>query len=150
MGAAAILWAVVMSGVVHAGQWNPPLAPGTLLVATEHVSDARFRHTVIVLAAREEYGSVGFILNRPASTAGVRNGGFVAPERRFKLSIPEGEEARAVLRFNGYCGWQVGQLEQEIAAGGWRTLEVDLRWAAQQAPATLWDTLQAWWGWAWL
>ncbi|MDH4276312.1 MAG: YqgE/AlgH family protein, partial [Gammaproteobacteria bacterium] len=130
-----------------AGQWNPPLEPGTVLVATELVADARFRQTVIVLAAHEAYGSVGFILNRPSNTEGVRTGGFVSPARRYKLQLPMGEDAPEMMRFYGYCGWQAGQLAQEVAAGAWRTVEVDLGWAAQQAPQTLWETLQAWWGW---
>jgi putative transcriptional regulator len=43
--------------------------------------------------------------------------------------------------FAGYAGWSAGQLEQEIARGGWHVLPGDPEMVFDQEPFTLWKEL---------
>lgn len=53
------------------------------------------------------------------------------------LGIPEND-----LRvFGGYAGWSPGQLEWEIANGGWRLRRASARWIFDVEPSELWEKL---------
>ena len=45
--------------------------------------------------------------------------------------------------FAGYAGWAPGQLESEIARGGWRTLPATEEYLFDAAPESLWERLSA-------
>ncbi|HEY7136989.1 MAG TPA: YqgE/AlgH family protein [Acidimicrobiia bacterium] len=48
---------------------------------------------------------------------------------------------RAVRVFVGYAGWAAGQLESELAAGGWFVVDADVRDALDTDPDGLWRTV---------
>lgn len=68
---AALLWSAEASPVAlqqPAGQ--PPQASmaGELLVASPHIGDPRFWHTVILLVRQDDQGAMGLVVNRPLGT----------------------------------------------------------------------------------
>ena len=48
-------------------------------------------------------------------------------------------EVAGLRIFAGYAGWSPGQLEGEIASGGWYVVEAEGRDAFTDVPATLWQ-----------
>ena len=52
-------------------------------------------------------------------------------------------EAAKIRVFAGYAGWAPGQLENEIARGGWRVLPASAEWLFDEAPESLWERLSA-------
>jgi putative transcriptional regulator len=55
------------------------------------------------------------------------------------LQNPEGEERFRV--YAGYAGWAPGQLDHEIAAGGWHVLRADAEIVFDKSPAEIWPDL---------
>ena len=55
----------------------------------------------------------------------------------------QGAEAGKIRIFAGYAGWAPGQLENEIARGGWRVLPASAEWLFDEAPESLWERLSA-------
>ena len=53
------------------------------------------------------------------------------------LQSPPSTRARVVV---GYAGWGAGQLDQEIAASGWLTMEVDASLIFGVPPELMWET----------
>jgi len=48
-----------------------------------------------------------------------------------------------VRLFLGYCGWDKGQLEEEIAEGSWQLSNISLNMVFNLPITTLWDALQS-------
>ena len=53
------------------------------------------------------------------------------------LQLPPSTRARVVV---GYAGWEAGQLDREIAASGWLTMDVDPSLIFNVAPDDMWET----------
>jgi putative transcriptional regulator len=53
------------------------------------------------------------------------------------LQAPPSSRARVLV---GYAGWGPGQLDQEIAASGWLTMEVDPALIFTVSPERMWET----------
>jgi len=53
------------------------------------------------------------------------------------LQSPPSQRARVIV---GYAGWQRGQLEREIAASAWLTMEVDPALIFNTPPDQMWET----------
>lgn len=140
-------------------------APGRLLVATPELPDPAFSHTVVLLLAARDEGSLGIVLNRPSATRvdevlprwadhvsapGVMFfGGPVGLDSVVGLSsvnctvdlsgdLPS-ELAEPDLRlFAGSAGWGAEQLEIEIEDGSWWVFESEPGDATTTDPSTLW------------
>lgn len=57
-------------------------------------------------------------------------------------SIDKGKITDASIKlFIGYCGWEAGQLEAEIAEGSWRLINGSSELIFSSDPALLWKTL---------
>lgn len=79
----------------------------------------------------------GFVLHEPtgteyASTLHIAGGLEMTTSKDVLEHMAEGGGPRRALITLGYSGWNAGQLEEEIAANGWLTVEAD--------PAVLFDT----------
>lgn len=140
---------------------------GALLVARPGSEDRYFRETVVLLVEADGERTWGLVLNRaraPGDEAlppgAARWGGPVRTERTRTLvraavapagahpvldglswlegAPPAGLRTDATLTFAGLAGWAPGQLEEEIAEGGWWVLEgsVDTVFGA---PESLWS-----------
>jgi putative transcriptional regulator len=56
--------------------------------------------------------------------------------------VLRGDTPESALRvFAGYAGWAPGQLEAEIAVGGWHLLPASPRWLFDEEPAAVWPEL---------
>jgi putative transcriptional regulator len=129
-----------------------PLRAGLLLVARPGRGDGNFDKTVVLLVEVTPKRTWGLVLNRLRTPgdevlpAGVdRWGGPVRPERLTTLirtrvevadsrrvleglfwsegSAPEGLPQDSSLTFAGLSAWGPGQLEHELAQGGWVLVE---------------------------
>jgi putative transcriptional regulator len=140
-----------------------PPAVGLLLVARPGSMDRNFDKTVVLLVEVGPERTRGLVLNRlgtpgdEALPTGVdRWGGPVSPERRTTLiqSREAVADARRVLEglswregpglpseisltFAGLSVWGPGQLEYELARGGWVLVEEDTDRVFSD-PGTLW------------
>ncbi|MFP2932757.1 YqgE/AlgH family protein [Pyxidicoccus sp. 3LG] len=149
------------------GEGTPlALAPGALLVARPGSVDGNFDETVVLLLEAGGARTWGLVLNRARTPdggrlpAGVdRWGGPVHPEHRITLSPTALAPARAhrvleglswyegtregevtedlALTFAGVAAWAPGQLEEELARGGWWLLEGSAS-TVFTAPELLW------------
>lgn len=144
---------------------------GALLLARPGGMDENFRETVVLLVDGGGANTWGVVLNRVRTPRGEtlptgvsRWGGPVQPEYQGVLLrakvAPEGarrvldglywlegaprEEltAEVQLTFAGYAAWAPGQLEKEIAHGGWRVLQGDPE-TPFLPPESLWTELVA-------
>jgi putative transcriptional regulator len=135
---------------------------GHFLIASPHLPDPNFFRTVVLMVQHTEEGSLGLVLNRPASAklraiwekavgepcpsdeavyvGGPLNGPLMAVHALDECGENEilagvyfsthRDQIRSVVAqleqpyriFSGYSGWGAGQLEGELAAGGWLTL----------------------------
>lgn len=150
--------------------WGPdaprlPPAPGRLLVATPELPDPAFSHTVVLLLAAQDEGSLGIVLNRPSdsrvdevlprwadhvSAPGVMFfGGPVGLDSVVGLSsenrtvdlagdLPSELEEPDLRLFAGSAGWGAEQLEIEIQDGSWWVFESEPGDATTSDPSTLW------------
>ncbi|MDX8411425.1 MAG: YqgE/AlgH family protein [Mariprofundaceae bacterium] len=77
------------------------------------------------------------------ATTGYNNVGRVVSMAR------EQDEVRA---FGGYAGWAPGQLDTEIARGGWRLFEADAKAVFARNPARIWRDYmeESGGGWDWV
>jgi putative transcriptional regulator len=53
------------------------------------------------------------------------------------LQMPASTRARVIV---GYAGWDAGQLDREIAASAWLTMEVDPSLIFNVPPDEMWET----------
>ncbi|MDY7224909.1 YqgE/AlgH family protein [Hyalangium rubrum] len=140
---------------------RPPRA-GLFLVARPGRVDRNFDKTVVLLIEVGPDRTWGLVLNRlrtpqdtPLPADVMRWGGPVTPERRTTLirarENPEG--ARRILEglswregvalegdtltFAGVAGWRPGQLEQELARGGWVLMDASAEQVFSE-PGVLW------------
>ena len=64
LGAMVLLLPTVLA-LAEMGREHPPVATGMLLVAHPSMEDPNFHHTVVLIAAHGQEGTMGFVLNRP-------------------------------------------------------------------------------------
>lgn len=141
---------------------------GRLLVATPDLRDPNFARTVVLMLEHSDEGALGVVLNRPtdvpvrdvlpewglvcAPPACLFVGGPVQPDAAIALGRgPDGfgpvdldgdADAYSDIRvFLGYAGWAAGQLEMELAAGGWLVLDRAADDVATSDPSELWRTV---------
>ncbi len=96
---------------------------------------------LIALGAAPATGSAGSVPEQGAIE--VVNGiHLVVGASRVRQLVQNAEPGR-VRVFAGYAGWAPGQLENEIARGGWRALPATEEWLFDQAPESLWERLSA-------
>ncbi|HVE49500.1 MAG TPA: YqgE/AlgH family protein [Casimicrobiaceae bacterium] len=71
----------------------------------------------------------GFVLHRPignwSSTLAVGDDVGLTTSKDILEAVGRGEGPRNLLVSLGYAGWSAGQLEQELAANAWLTVEAD-------------------------
>lgn len=145
-------------------QPRPP-GPGSLLVATPHLSDPNFSRSVVLLLQHDEEGSLGVVLDRPTAIpvgeflpawepmavepAVVFHGGPVQPEIGIGLRIRFGaleivdllagpEDESPVRVFAGCAGWSTGQLEDELAEEAWFVVDFQPSDLLSDTPEGLW------------
>jgi putative transcriptional regulator len=147
-------------------RFERPLSAGLLLVARPGRGDGNFDKTVVLLVEVTPKRTWGLVLNRLRTPgdgvlpAGVdRWGGPVWPERRTTLiraqaeiadarrvleglfwregASPEGLPKGKSLTFAGLSAWGPGQLEHELAQGGWVVVEGDAERSFSD-PGMLW------------
>lgn len=143
---------------------------GQLLVAVPGMLDPNFDATVVYVFDTTD-GAAGLILNRPtdiplsdvlpdlaeaaAVPAVVFHGGPVMVEHGLVLGATHteitvldteaasGADPKSVRVFAGYAGWETGQLEAEIAAGGWFTVDNSPADVLTGDPGGLWRAVFA-------
>ena len=143
---------------------------GQLLVAVPGMLDPNFDATVVYLFDTTD-GAAGLILNRPtdiplsdvlpdlgeaaAAPAVVFHGGPVMVEHGLVLGATQteitvldteaasGADPKSVRVFAGYAGWETGQLEAEIAAGGWFAVDNSPADVLTGDPGGLWRAVFA-------
>ncbi len=143
---------------------------GQLLVAVPGMLDPNFDATVVYLFDTTD-GAAGLILNRPtdiplsdvlpdlgeaaAAPAVVFHGGPVMVEHGLVLGATHteitvldteaasGADPKSVRVFAGYAGWETGQLEAEIAAGGWFAVDNSPADVLTEDPGGLWRAVFA-------
>jgi putative transcriptional regulator len=71
----------------------------------------------------------GFVLHRPLgnwqSTLAISDGVGLTTSKDILEAVGRGEGPQNLLVSLGYAGWSAGQLEQELAANAWLTVEAD-------------------------
>ena len=96
---------------------------GRFLLAMPSMQDERFQKTVIYMCAHGPEGAMGLVVNKPLESISF-------PDLLEQLDItmpPSGEgigPAQSLLAL-GYAGWGPGQLDDEIKANGWLSLDSD-------------------------
>ena len=98
-----------------------PLAPRGLMALGAATGDAVPRH-----------GSIEVLPEVYLVAGAARVRGFVQQAVAGRIKV-----------FAGYAGWAPGQLESEIARGGWRTLPATEEYLFDAAPESLWERLSA-------
>jgi len=84
--------------------------------------------SLLIRSEREPQGTVR-VFDHVYATTGYNNVGRVVSMAR------EQDEVRT---FGGYAGWEPGQLDAEIARGGWRLFEADANAIFAPDPAGIW------------
>ena len=139
---------------------------GQLLVATPEMGDPRFQHTVILVVQHDEKGALGLDSKGSDGQVKLFAGGPVQPEIGFIVhsadyhrsgtvdidghvamttdpealrDIGRHEGPRQSLVAFGYAGWGPGQLEGELASGGWFTILEDPKLVFDIDRDRLWD-----------
>lgn len=70
----ALLWSAAVSPTIplHPDTQQPQTSlAGDLLIASPHIGDPRFWHTVIVIVQQDDRGALGIVINRPLATVPV-------------------------------------------------------------------------------
>ena len=90
--------------------------------------DARFESTPVFLGGPVQ-ADRGFVLHRPLgnwqSTLVVNDVVGLTTSKDVLEAAVRGEGPDDLLVSLGYAGWEAGQLEQELAANAWLTVEAD-------------------------
>ena len=107
-------------------------------------SDTRLRD-MPVLAGGPVQRDRGFVLHRPGpqsweSTMRVSDTLHVTTSRDVLAAMVKGEGPGQAAIALGYAGWEAGQLDREIAASGWLTMEVDPSLIFNVPPEQMWET----------
>ena len=187
----ALVLAAAAQGAAAAARGSEPATlAGRLLVASEQMTDPRFRRTVIYIVRHDETGALGLVINRPGElvsvgdllkdlgradegaqgTIRIHYGGPVSRAYGFVLHTPEwkapdtrvvdgalaftasplvveaigrGVGPRRALFALGYAGWAARQLESEIAADAWISVNADEALVFDDDAATKWERAMA-------
>jgi putative transcriptional regulator len=79
---------------------------------------------------------------RPDDSSRVLRDVYVSVSRSLLLKlINKGETAKRVHVFAGYTGWSPGQLEREVALGGWQVMSADAETVFEKEPLKIWPEL---------
>ena len=156
-------------------------AAGVILVASRQMLDPRFQHSVILLLAHDDEGTVGLVMNRPtaisladampelgdkgashllffggpvalntlmflirspvplAQAALVLDDIYVSSDRGTLEQLLDKRKATVLRLYFGYAGWGPGQLDAELARGGWQLFQADADTLFQEQSDTLWE-----------
>ena len=60
----------------------------------------------------------------------------------FDVTVQALRDGRQVRFFMGHAGWAPGQLDRELAVGGWHVVAANDRWIFDMEPDDLWQQLQ--------
>ena len=67
---------------------------------------------------------------------------FVSSSRILLQKLVDGEDTGKAFRlYAGHAGWAPGQLDREVARGGWHILQADVATVFDKAPADIWPEL---------
>ncbi len=77
----------------------------------------------------------------PGATAFLRDVYTTADTNWIDGRLKRPEPTRGLKVFAGYSGWAAGQLQNEIARGGWHVLPADAETIFDKAPAAIWPEL---------
>ena len=112
-----------------------------LLVATPELLDPNFRQTVVLILATASIIGLGLGPFDPVDGSSPLLGRLgVVDLHRDPMDLPGVEEVRL---FSGYAGWTAGQLETEVAAGGWIVVAAHEEDARPADPEGLWRIVLA-------
>lgn len=77
----------------------------------------------------------------PRSTPVLRDVYFVSDPDWIDELLKRPEPTRGLRVFSGYSGWAPGQLQSEIARGGWHVVPADAETVFDKAPSRIWPEL---------
>jgi len=77
----------------------------------------------------------------PRAVAVLRDVYFISDIEWIEGLLRRPEPARGLRVYAGYSGWAPGQLQQEIARGGWHLLPADAETVFDKDPALIWPEL---------
>jgi putative transcriptional regulator len=77
----------------------------------------------------------------PGATAFLRDVYTTADTNWIDGQLKRAEPTRGLKVFAGYAGWGAGQLQNEIARGGWHVLPADAETLFDKDPARIWPEL---------
>ena len=77
-----------------------------------------------------------------ANTKEILDGVYWGSDREVVASMVSSQDLQDGFRvYAGYAGWANGQLEAEIAIGGWTTMPADPETIFEKDPTMLWNEL---------
>lgn len=80
--------------------------------------------------------------NPPESAIAVlRDVYFTGDTRLIESLLKRAEPTRGLRVYSGYTGWGPGQLQSELARGGWHVLPADAETIFEMEPARIWPEL---------
>ncbi len=92
------------------------------------LSDGRLRETPVMFGGPVQVDR-GFVLHRPLgnwqSTLAISDELGLTTSKDILEAVGRGEGPDHMIVSLGYAGWSAGQLEQELAANAWLTVEAD-------------------------
>ena len=77
----------------------------------------------------------------PRAVAVLRDVYFISDIEWIEGLLQRREPARGLRVYSGYSGWAPGQLQSEIARGGWHVLPADAETVFDKDPAHIWPEL---------
>jgi putative transcriptional regulator len=67
---------------------------------------------------------------------------YVSSSRALLQKMVDGGDSGKTFRlYAGYAGWAPGQLDREVAMGGWHVLQADVATVFEKAPSEIWPEL---------
>lgn len=92
------------------------------------LADAKLRETPVMFGGPVQVDR-GFVLHRPLgnwqSTLAISDELGLTTSKDILEAVGRGEGPQRMIVSLGYAGWSAGQLEQELAANAWLTVEAD-------------------------
>jgi putative transcriptional regulator len=92
------------------------------------LADQRLRETPVMFGGPVQVDR-GFVLHRPLgnwqSTLAISDELGLTTSKDILEAVGRGEGPQSMIVSLGYAGWSAGQLEQELAANAWLTVEAD-------------------------
>lgn len=77
----------------------------------------------------------------PGATAVLRDAFFTSDTGLIDSLLKRPDPMRGLRVFSGYSGWAPGQLQQEIARGGWHVIPADAETVFDKDPSLVWPEL---------